>query len=74
MRSMRMRLVSSVSCVASYVRRISHRFLYGVFADSRLTCIRLSALCGGGGGEGGGGGVRTSMRMRLVSSVSSVAT
>ena len=70
MRSMRMRLVSSV---ASYVRRISHRFLYGVFADSRLTCIRLSALCGGGG-EGGGGGVRTSMRMRLVSSVSSVAT
>ena len=36
------------------------------------TCICLSALCGGGGW--GGGGVMTSMRMRLVSSVSLVAS
>ena len=76
MTSMRMRLVSCVSFVAFYVCRISHRFFYGVFALDFVhmpakTCICLSALCGVGGGWGGG--VMTSMRMRLVSSVSFVA-
>ena len=62
------------------VSRISHRFLQcfcrlSTFCTCRImpasTCICFSALCGGGGGDGGG--VMTSMRMRLLSSVSFVA-
>ena len=62
MTSMRMRLVSSVSFVASYVCRISHRFFFnGVFADSRLfehasldlhLCGSSVRGCGGGWGAG----------------------
>ena len=68
MTSMRMRLVSSVSFVASCASSISHRFLR-FFADSRLFAhasldLHLSFSSGG---------VMTSMRMRLVSSVSFVA-
>ena len=75
MTSMRMRLVSSVSLVASYVCRISHRFLrcfcrLSTFCTCQLRLAFVFRLCAGVGGDGG---VMTSMRMRLVSSVSSVA-
>ena len=56
---------ASIFSVFSCVCRISHRCLR---CFCRLS-ICLSALCGGGGG-----GVMTSMRMRLVSSVSFVAS
>ena len=76
MTSMRMPLVSSVIFVASFVYRISHRFLR-CFAESRLFAhasldlhLFFSSVRGWGGGWGG---VMTSMRMRLVSSVSFVA-
>ena len=52
---------------------------YGVFADSRLFAhasldlhLSFSSVRGWGGMRGGGGGVMTSMRMRLLSSVSFV--
>ena len=73
MTSMRMRLVSSVFFVASYVCRISHRFLrcfcrISTFCTCQLRLAFVFQLC-----AGVGGGVMTSMRMRLVSSVSFVA-
>ena len=76
MTSTRTGLVSSASFVASYVRRISHRFLrYFCRLSTLCTCqLRLASvfqLCAGVGG--GWGGVMTSMRMRIVSSVSFVA-
>ena len=78
MTSMRMRLVSSVSLVASYVCRISHRFLrcfcrLSTFCTCQLRLAFVFQLRAGVGGGDGGGGVMTSMRMRLVSSVSFVA-
>ena len=78
MMSMRMRLVSSVSFVASCVCRISHRFLrcfcrLSTFCTCQLRLAFVFQLCAGVGGDWGGGGLMTSMRMRRVSSVSSVA-
>ena len=63
MTSMQMRLVSSVSFVASYACRISHRF-FCVFCRLRLFAhasldlhLSFSSAKGvGGGGMGGGGG------------------
>ena len=73
MTSMRMRLVSSVFFFASYVRRISHRFFYGVFAYYRVfahASLDLHLSFSSVRGVGGMGVMTTSMRMRLVSSVS----
>ena len=61
MTSMRMRLVFSVSFVASYVCRISHRFLrcfcrLSTFCTCQLRLAFVFQLCAGvGGGDGGGG-------------------
>ena len=59
MTSMRMRLVSSVSFVASYVRLISHRFLQcfyrlSTFCTCQLRLAFVFQLCAGVGGDGGG--------------------
>ena len=62
--------------------RISHRLLrcfcrLSTFCTCQLRLAFVFQLCAGwggmGGGDGGVGGVMTSMRMRLVSSVSFVA-
>ena len=58
---------------ASYVRRISHRFFYGVFAYYRVfahASLDLHLSFSSVRGWGGMGVMTTSMRMRLVSSVS----
>ena len=79
--SMWMRLVSSVSFVASYVCvcRISHRFLpcfcrLSTFCTCQLRLAFVFQLCERVGMGWGVGGVTTSMRIRLVSSVSFVAS
>ena len=63
MTSMRMRLVSSIFFVASYVCRISHRFLrcfcrLSTFCTCQLRLAFVFQLCAGvgGGWRGGGGG------------------
>ena len=58
MMSMRIRLVSSVSLVASYVCRISHRFLrcfcrLSTFCTCQLRLAFVFQLCAGVGGMGG---------------------
>ena len=55
MTSMRMRLVSSVSLVASYVCRISHRFWLSTFCTCQLRLAFVFQLRAGVGGDGGGG-------------------
>ena len=81
--SMRIRLVSSVSFVASYVCvcvcRISRRFLtcfcrLSTFCTCQLRLAFVFQLCERVGMGWGVGGVTTSMRIRFASSVSFVAS
>ena len=67
MMSMRMRLVSSVSFVVSYVSQFASVFTVFLPTLDFLHMLSFSSVQGGGMGLG----VMTSMRMRLVSSVTS---